>query len=59
MQRRILILALCTAAAGASLAGCGQKGPLYLPEDEEDKEEREKAREKQSTTGRDTRRSPA
>ncbi|HCL84945.1 MAG TPA: hypothetical protein DIC45_00180 [Comamonadaceae bacterium] len=30
-SRRILASTLCLAAAVASLAACGQRGPLYLP----------------------------
>ena len=29
MFERLLVVALC---AGALLAGCGQRGPLYLPD---------------------------
>lgn len=47
MQRRNLLLILCVLAAGALPAGCGQKGPLYLPEDEKEEE-----RKKQKTSGR-------
>ncbi|AVP58715.1 LPS translocon maturation chaperone LptM [Pulveribacter suum] len=32
-SRRILVTTLCLAAAVASVAGCGQRGPLYLPTD--------------------------
>ena len=28
-----LILAVCAAAAGLTLLGCGQTGPLYLPDE--------------------------
>ena len=31
-QRRQVLGLLC-AVAGAALTGCGQKGPLYLPEE--------------------------
>lgn len=32
-QRRRWILGAMCAVAGAALTGCGQKGPLYLPEE--------------------------
>lgn len=35
-RRRALRMLLAGAAGGALLAGCGQKGPLYLPPDEEE-----------------------
>lgn len=36
--RRIARLAAAWLAAVIALAGCGQKGPLYLPEEDENKE---------------------
>ncbi|MFN2381868.1 MAG: lipoprotein [Guyparkeria sp.] len=38
MPRSILVF-LLTAVFTATLAGCGQKGPLYLPADEPDQTE--------------------
>ena len=46
MQRRSLLRALCALTASALLASCGQKGPLYLPEEDEKEE-----RKKQKTSG--------
>ncbi|RYF66711.1 MAG: hypothetical protein EOO22_20595 [Comamonadaceae bacterium] len=31
--RRRTVLMVCVAASAAALAGCGQRGPLYLPKD--------------------------
>jgi len=36
-MRQIACLLLCLAIAAA--AGCGQKGPLYLPDDEQQQED--------------------
>lgn len=33
LPARLLWLALVIAGVGSSLAGCGQKGPLYLPDE--------------------------
>ncbi|MDX1434068.1 MAG: lipoprotein [Gammaproteobacteria bacterium] len=54
MQRRSALLILCALAAGGALAGCGQKGPLYLPTEEEKEE-----RKKEKTSRRGERRSRA
>lgn len=41
-RRRLVLFVLATLAA-ALVGGCGQKGPLYLPdESEEDKDEKKK-----------------
>lgn len=42
-RRRLLYLLLC-ACLLVTLSGCGNKGPLVLP-DEEEKEERQKTRD--------------
>lgn len=55
MQRRSVLLILCILAASELLAGCGQKGPLYLPEEEGKEEERKK----EKTSGLGERRGPA
>jgi predicted small lipoprotein YifL len=34
LPARLLWLALVFAGAGIGLAGCGQKGPLYLPDEQ-------------------------
>lgn len=31
--RRRTVVMVCVAASAAALAGCGQRGPLYLPKD--------------------------
>ena len=36
---RLLWLALAIVTASAALAGCGQRGPLYLPEEAEEQEQ--------------------
>jgi predicted small lipoprotein YifL len=33
-MKRLLLPFLALVVLGAALAGCGQKGPLYLPDDE-------------------------
>lgn len=33
MRPYIVILLLATVLASAALSGCGQRGPLYLPEE--------------------------
>ena len=40
--RRRLVKALLFSAAGLALSGCGQKGPLYLPDESEEKEKKQK-----------------
>jgi predicted small lipoprotein YifL len=35
---RLLWLALAIVTASAALAGCGQRGPLYLPEETEEQD---------------------
>lgn len=35
--RQLLLIAVL-AAAGSQLAGCGQKGPLYMPDEPQDTE---------------------
>lgn len=42
--RRLTLLALCL-GAGSFVAGCGQKGPLYLPVKEGEKRKEEKTPE--------------
>ncbi|NIR29737.1 MAG: lipoprotein [Gammaproteobacteria bacterium] len=55
IRRRFLALALIFCSAGVLLGACGQKGPLYLPEEGEeageDEERRESARESRPATG--------
>jgi predicted small lipoprotein YifL len=34
LPARLLWLALIIAGVGIGLAGCGQKGPLYLPDEQ-------------------------
>lgn len=48
MPRRRLLLLVCALAVGSFSAGCGQKGPLYLPQDEK---EEERKKEKTSALG--------
>lgn len=54
-RRRILALALMFCSGGAFLGACGQKGPLYLPEEseeaDEDQESRESTRDARPATG--------
>ncbi len=40
--RRRLVTALVFSAVGLALSGCGQKGPLYLPDESEEKEKKQK-----------------
>ena len=47
--RRLLVRGALAIGAGAALAGCGQKGPLYFPEE---RVEEEKEKRKSSSTGR-------
>lgn len=37
---RVLYLVLALVTASALLAGCGQRGPLYLPDETEEQEEK-------------------
>ncbi len=39
---RILVIVLLGSGAAGSLLGCGQKGPLYFPEEEGEKKEKKK-----------------
>ena len=41
--RRLFLRALLLSAAGMAVTACGQKGPLYLPEDELKKKKKEKS----------------
>lgn len=43
-MKRLLLPLLLLALTGATLAGCGQKGPLYLPDDERAAKEHSKDR---------------
>ena len=43
-MKRLLLALIALAALGSALAGCGQKGPLYLPDDEATVKERSKDR---------------
>ena len=40
--RRRLIKALLFSVGGAVLSGCGQKGPLYLPDETQEKKKKQK-----------------
>jgi predicted small lipoprotein YifL len=40
--RRRLVKVLLLSAAGVVLSGCGQKGPLYLPDETQEKKKKEK-----------------
>ena len=39
---RVAVVFLALAVLCSALAGCGQKGPLYLPDDEKTAKERDK-----------------
>jgi len=41
-MKRLLLPFIALAVFAAALAGCGQKGPLYLPDDEKTVKERDK-----------------
>ncbi|GGH90424.1 hypothetical protein GCM10007363_07900 [Pseudomonas fluvialis] len=41
-MKRLLLPFLALAVLCSALAGCGQKGPLYLPDDEKTTKERDK-----------------
>lgn len=43
-MKRFLLPFIGLVVLSAALAGCGQKGPLYLPSDEETAKERDKDR---------------
>lgn len=43
-MKRLLLPFLALAVLAAALGGCGQKGPLYLPDDEATAKERSKDR---------------
>ncbi|MBF6624146.1 MAG: lipoprotein [Pseudomonas stutzeri] len=43
-MKRLLLPLVALAMLGSVLAGCGQKGPLYLPDDEATVKERSKDR---------------
>jgi predicted small lipoprotein YifL len=38
IRRRLLLWSMITATAGMVLTGCGQKGPLYLPEPKQEQQ---------------------
>ena len=41
-MKRLLLPIIALAVFTAALAGCGQKGPLYLPDDDKTVKERDK-----------------
>lgn len=41
-MKRLLLPFIALAVLTAALAGCGQKGPLYLPDDDKTVKERDK-----------------
>jgi len=41
-MKRLLLPFIALAVFTAALAGCGQKGPLYLPDDDKTVKERDK-----------------
>ncbi|WP_277052388.1 LPS translocon maturation chaperone LptM [Zestomonas thermotolerans] len=41
-MKRLLLPLLALVLLGGTLAGCGQKGPLYHPDDQETVEKRDK-----------------
>ena len=43
-MRRLLLPLIALAVLASALTGCGQKGPLYLPDDEATAKERSKDR---------------
>jgi len=43
-MKRLLLPFIALAVLAAALSGCGQKGPLYLPADEQAVKERSKDR---------------
>ncbi|MGH8353997.1 MAG: LPS translocon maturation chaperone LptM [Pseudomonas sp.] len=43
-MKRLLLPFVALAVLSAALAGCGQKGPLYLPDDEKAAKEHQKDR---------------
>lgn len=43
-MKRLLLPLIALAVLGSVLTGCGQKGPLYLPDDEATVKERSKDR---------------
>ncbi|EMD99968.1 lipopeptide LppL [Pseudomonas sp. BAY1663] len=43
-MKRLLLPFVALAVFAAALSGCGQKGPLYLPDDEQTVKERSKDR---------------
>ena len=43
-MKRLLLPLIALAVLASVLAGCGQKGPLYLPDDEATAKERSKDR---------------
>ncbi|MFG3451798.1 MULTISPECIES: LPS translocon maturation chaperone LptM [Pseudomonadaceae] len=43
-MKRLLLPLIALAVLAAALGGCGQKGPLYLPDDEATAKERSKDR---------------
>lgn len=44
-SRHLLLLLALAFGAGTILSACGQKGPLYLPDDSGGKDEQEEAQE--------------
>ena len=49
VARRTVVLA---GLAGLALGGCGQKGPLFFPEDRAEEEKKSKDKDKRSSLGR-------
>lgn len=43
-MKRLLLPLIALAVLASALTGCGQKGPLYLPDDEASAKERSKDR---------------
>jgi predicted small lipoprotein YifL len=43
-MKRLLLPLIALAVLASALSGCGQKGPLYLPDDEATAKERSKDR---------------
>ncbi len=53
-RRRLLALALAFCSGAALLAACGQKGPLYLPEEGEEARQDQEKRESERASPSDT-----
>ena len=47
-MKRLLLPFIALAVFTAALAGCGQKGPLYLPDDSKDPNEQAQSSQKPS-----------